>query len=628
MKPEQTLTVPTGQEGHPHAAHAAVGKHNRTSPGLLGWEERSPVLQGRILAAVAAVALVLGVWALTQVDPQQIGGMGLIQVLPPAYFVALGLSLVGFVGSLGLRRLFPALLTAQMVVLIVILQAADPIIHGVPRLEASFRHLGIADYIAGSGQLNPHLDAYFSWPGLFGLLGMLSDATGVHDLMAVATWAPLAINILLLPALLAIAARLTSNRRHAWAAVWAFYLTSWVGQDYLSPQAYSLILLFTLLACVLTAFDGWAWLPGGNRFTATLRKVVHRLDPSEPRPGLTAPAADTVTLLVVCAVLLLAMTAAHQLTPFATIPMLVGLLLIGRLRLRFLPVLAVVLPACWLMLVATPYVSGHIGQVFGSFGDLTATTSASVTNRITGSADHEFIVYARMAEAALVWALALAGAIVGHRRRTPWLAAAIGALAPFVLLPAQPYGGELLLRIYLFGLPFMAFLAVLPLIPTTPGAFPWRRSGALLLVGAVLATATVTTRYGNDEMENFSPDEVALVNHLYSVAKPGSMVIEGVHDTAWRFQHYAGYDYRTLVTDQTPADASPVSCDAVNQLAKRGAYLVITQSQEASAELLQTGPAGNLAHLVQTCSTSAGWSPVFHNSGGVILHIEGASNVK
>ncbi|HEV7167621.1 MAG TPA: hypothetical protein VGN49_06580 [Micrococcaceae bacterium] len=623
------MTVPTQQDGHPHAAHVADAKRDRMSPGLLGWEQSGPVLQGRILAAVAAVALVLGVWALTQVDPQQIGGTGLIQVLPPAYFVALGLSLVGFVGSLGLRRLFPALLTAQVVVLIVILQAADPIIHGVPRLEASFRHLGIADYIAGSGQLNPHLDAYFSWPGFFGLLGMLSDATGVHNLTAVATWAPLAINILLLPALLAIAVRLTTNRRHAWAAVWAFYLTSWVGQDYLSPQAYALILLFTLLACVLTAFDGWAWLPGGNRFTATLRKVVHRLDGTEPRPGLSAPAADTVSLLVVCAVLLLAMTASHQLTPFVTIPILVGLLLIGRLRLRFLPVLALVLPACWLVLVATPYVAGHMSQVFGSFGDLTATTSASISSRLTGSADHEFIVYARMAEAALVWALALAGAIVGHRRRTPWLAAAVGALAPFVLLPAQPYGGELLLRIYLFGLPFMAFLAVLPLIPTTAEGFPWRRSGALLLVGAVLATATVTSRYGNDEMENFSPDEVALANHLYDVAPAKSMVIEGVHNTAWRFQDYAGYDYRTLVGIQTPATAAPVSCDAVNQLAKRaGAYLVITQSQEASAELLQTGPSGNLAHLVQSCSSSPGWSTVFHNSGGVILHVQGANNVK
>ncbi|MDQ6753801.1 MAG: hypothetical protein M3017_10390 [Actinomycetota bacterium] len=623
MKPEQTLTVPT-----PTNDDQARGKHSGRATVLDGWRGSTPVRQGQALAALAAVALVLGVWSLTQVNPLQVGGMGLIEALPPAYFAALGLSLVGFVASLSLRRVLPVLLTFQMLVMVVILHGVDPIVNGMPRLEASYRHLGIADFIAGSGQLNANLDAYFSWPGFFGLLGMLSDATGVHNLIGLSTWAPLAINVLLLPALLAMAGRLTSNRRHAWAAVWVFYLASWVGQDYLSPQAYALILLFTLLACALTAFDGWAWLAGGNRFSTRLHKVVGRLDAAVPRPGLKAPVADTVVLVIVCAVLLLAMTATHQLTPFAAIPMLAGLLVIGRLRLRFLPVLALVLPACWLVLVATPYVSGHMSQVFGSFGDIGATTSASLTNRLTGSPDHEFIVYARIGEAALVWGLALVGAVVGRKRGTPWLAAVVGAGAPFLLLPAQPYGGELLLRIYLFGLPFIAFLAVLPLIPMS-GQLPWRRGGALLLLGAVLATATVTTRYGNDEMENFGADEVTLVDHLYAVAPPGAMLIEGVRNTAWRYQEYAGYDYRTLVNPQTPSDASPVSCDAVNQLAKRaGAYLVVTRSQEASADLLQTGPAGNLQHLVQTCSTSAGWSVVYQNSGGVILHVQGAKNVK
>ncbi len=624
MKPEQTLTVPT-----PTSDDQARGKHSGRAPVLDGWRGSTPVRQGQALAVLAAVALGLGVWSLTQVDPLQVGGMGLIQALPAAYFAALGLSLVGFVASLSLRRVLPVLLTFQILVLVVILHGVDPIVHGLPRLEASYRHLGIAEFMAGSGQLNPNLDAYFSWPGFFGLLGMLSDATGMHNLIGLSTWAPLAINVLLLPALLAMAVRLTSNRRHAWAAVWVFYLASWVGQDYLSPQAYALILLFTLLACALTAFDGWAWLAGGNRFSTRLRNIVGRLDAAVPRPGLKAPVADTVVLVVVCAVLLLAMTATHQLTPFAAIPMLAGLLVIGRLRLRFLPVLALVLPACWLVLVATPYVAGHMSQVFGSFGDIGATTSASLTNRLTGSPDHEFIVYARIGESALVWGLALAGAVVGRRRRTPWLAAIVGAGAPFLLLPAQPYGGELLLRIYLFGLPFVAFLAVLPLIPATSGQLPWRRGAALLLLGAVLATATVTTRYGNDQMETFGADEVTLVNHLYTVAPPGAILIEGVHNTAWQYQEYAGYDYRTLVSAQTPSDASPVSCAAVNQIAKRaGAYLVVTRSQEAAADLLQTGPSGNLQHLVQTCSTSAGWSVVYQNSGGVILHVQGAKNVK
>ena len=190
----------------------------RTGPRPETESEPVPRDHGRALlrpvvafALLAAVALVLGVWSLTRVDPGKISDVGLISAFPPTYYVALALSLIGFVGSVRLRRLLPALLAWQLVVLVVILHGADPIVHGLPRLEASYRHLGIANYIAQSGHLDPTLDAYFNWPGFFGLLGMLADATGVHDLTALATWAPLGVNLLLMPALVALVARLTNN---------------------------------------------------------------------------------------------------------------------------------------------------------------------------------------------------------------------------------------------------------------------------------------------------------------------------------------------------------------------------------------------------------------------------------
>jgi hypothetical protein len=79
------------------------------------------------LAVMAATALVLGVWALKTVNAQDIGGVGLIQVLPVTYFVALGLSLAGFVGSLGLKVLRPWLLVIQLLVLILVLHGADQV---------------------------------------------------------------------------------------------------------------------------------------------------------------------------------------------------------------------------------------------------------------------------------------------------------------------------------------------------------------------------------------------------------------------------------------------------------------------------------------------------------------------
>lgn len=626
----ETVPVHTAHGRDEHARHSGAKPPTDRNLGL------TPTWQVGALVAVAAMALVLGVWSMTLVDPQEIGGSGLIRALPLSYFVALALSLAGFVASLSLRRFIPALLTWQVLVMVIVLHGADPIIHGLPRLEASFRHLGIADNIAQSGQLNTGLDAYFNWPGFFDLLGMLSGATGVKDLTGIATWAPVAINVILLAPLLALATRLTSNPRQAWAGVWVFYLTSWVGQDYLAPQAYALVLMLTLLALLLSAFSGWAWPTDRTRFTTWLARGVSRLEGSVPRQGVIEPSrGDAAILVVVCSLILVAMTASHQLTPFAVIPILAAFLLTGRLRLRFLPILAVVLPVGWLLFAASTYFQGHTGQLFGSFGDIGANTVGALSTKVSGSDSHMFVVYTRIAEVALVWILAIVGAVTGYKRKTPWLVAAAGALAPLVLIPAQPYGGELLLRLYLFSLPFAACLAVLPLMSDktvtsdrTMG-LGLQRAMILLVLGGLLAATTIVTRYGNDSMESFSDDEIAVVNHLYSTAPTGSILIEAVRNTPWKAQHYADYDYRALVAAEPRPGAAPLTCDPVNQIAhSSGAYVIVTDSQQAAADLRGSTPPGDLKHFIDTCGTSPGWTKVFENAGGVIFHIQGVNNGK
>lgn len=603
-------------------------RHGGAEPPAVAHHGPTPPWKLVTLAALAAAALALGIWSLLSVDPARIGGTGLVEAVPPTYFIAIFLSLAGFVSTLNLRRHTPVLLATQVVVLVVILHAADPIVHGLPRLTASYRHLGVADYIAGSGQLDTNLDAYFNWPGFLAFLGMLSDATGVRDLLGIATWAPLGMNLLLLAPLLALARRLTSQTRHAWAGVWFFYLSSWVGQDYLAPQAYAFLLLVTLIACLLSAFSGWAWPTGSNRITRFLARHVTRLDPTVPHQGMSSPPpVDAAILLVICASLLMAMTASHQLTPFAAIPILTVFLLGGRLRMPSLPILSAVLAFGWLVFVAKDFFDGHLTQLFGSFGDVEGHTLGAVTQRVGGSDDHVLVVYTRLAEVALVWLLAALGAFMAHRRRSAWLTAALGALAPLTLIPGQPYGGELLLRLYLFSLPFAACLAVLTVLPDRPGKPGWRRASALLVMGAVLASATVVTRYGNDSMEKFTPDEISLVNQLYGTAPEGSVLIEAVHNTPWKFRKYADYKYRALVDAAPKPGAAPLTCEPANRMAQQsGAYLIVTTSQKRAADLLETTPPGDLDHFIATCGGSPGWTKLFENTGGVVFHIQGAGN--
>ncbi|WP_308466273.1 hypothetical protein [Rathayibacter soli] len=598
---------------------------------------------GRLYAPLllGAVPAVIGVWALTQVNSADIGDIGVIGALPPAYYAALGLSLIGFVLCVRAGRLHPLLLTEQLIVLIVILNAVDPIVHGLPRLEASYRHLGIAEYIAQYGQVDPKLDAYFDWPGFFGAIGMLADAAGVHDLSALATWAPVGVNLLLLPMLLATARRLTRNPRQAWAGVWVFFIASWVGQDYLSPQAYALLLLFTVLACVLTVLDGWGWAEravtrGGARGRRVVDKVLNTirpsatwLDPAPPWRSAHSRGLEYVAITAVCVIVLLAMTVAHQLTPFAAVLFLFGFLLIGRNRMPALVIVAAILPISWLFLGAQPYLAGHFGTVFGSVGDVAAAASASVADRMAGSDAHQFVVLLRLAETGGVWALAVFGAVVARVRRVTWLAAGVGVVAPFVLLPAQPYGGEMLLRVYMFGLPFAACLAVLPFLPKRAGRLGWKSCASLLLLGSLLATATLVTRYGNDSMENFTPKELALVDALYATAPRGSTLIEAVHDTPWRFTHYAAYHYTTVLAARPRPDAGPLNCGHIDSmLAAKGGYLIVTKSQETAARLLGIGPANAVENFVATCGAAPGWSVVAQNGDGIVFHVQGVPRAK
>ena len=127
---------------------------------------------------------------------------------------------------------------------------------------------------------------------------------------------------------------------------------------------------------------------------------------------------------------------------------------------RALPIMpvvtaVVVLVFGWLSLGATNFWAGHLANIFGSFGDFAAKFSSNVANRVTGVAAHRFIAKLRI----LITAVLFLGAGIGSLRRaadTRTLEALVAV--PFLLVVAQNYGGEGLIRVVLFGLPFLSNL--------------------------------------------------------------------------------------------------------------------------------------------------------------------------
>ncbi len=256
-------------------------------------------------------------------------------------------------------------------------------------------------------------------------------------------------------------------------------------------------------------------------------------------------------------------------------------------------------------------------------GNLSQTTAASVSHRVVGDPGHRVVIDARLVETALVWVAAVAGAFTLRRRRRPWLAAAVCTAAPMLLLPMQPYGGELLLRVYLYGLPFAAGLVAGVLVPAGPHRLA--RTVAAALVGLLLAGTTVITRYGNDALETFTPGQLALARQLDAIAPPGALVIEAVHDTPWRFEQYATFRYRTLLPAHATPDAPMLTCAHVEHLAERtGAFLLVTQSQLQEAKLLGIGPPGAVQVFLATCQARPRWTTIEATAAGTLVHINAA----
>jgi hypothetical protein len=196
------------------------------------------------------------------------------------------------------------------------------------------------------------------------------------------------------------------------------------------------------------------------------------------------------------------------------------------------------------------------------------------------------VVQVRIGLTLILWALAVAGTIRDWRRRRLDIRVVLLAVTPLLLFPVQAYGGEMLIRVSLFALPFIAILASSVLLPTKGSTRPTSR-GTLVLVPTffLLAVLTVTGRFGNAQYDVFADNEMAAVAAVDHLAPPGSAIISAAHPTPWRSQDYLDHRYRTI-EDLCPSDLSAATCGPlIYRYAKHnsaGGYLLLMSSAESS----------------------------------------------
>lgn len=607
------------------------------------------------------VVLPIGITALWSISLkgimlQQMNDLGLVSVFSPVTILALALMTISFCINLQRSKLRTSILLLHMFLFIYMLYGVTTLIEQAPRFSVLYRHAGYTEYIMRTGTVDPQLDAYFNWPGFFVLSAFVTRITGSPDILGFAVWSPVFLNLIYLGPMFMIFSTFTSNRRIVWLALWFFYLTNWIGQDYYSPQGFNFFLYLVIIAMLLR----WFQVPSESKRLHWVR-IIKYTPPlirnsynwfAMPSPGIQiVNSRQQRVLLALLLIIFTFVVFSHPLTPFFVLASVTGLVVFRRCFPYWLPIVMAIITAAWILLMTRAFLAGHLSWVTGGIGQLTSIFSTNVSSRVSGSPQHTLIAKIRLLTTAIVWGLALFCCIrrirQGHRDAN----AILLAIMPFPLLIVQPYGGEVLLRIYLFSLPLMAyFIASLFYTESaidshqntgknanfgaffarmrTPFASP--RLVTLCIVGLnlLLLGGFLFTRYGNERQDYMTFAEVAGVRHLYSIAQSGSVFIEGTDGTPWQFQDYEKYDTFAL-TDSMQTAIANLDVTSITEFIRSQkythAYLIFTRSQEATLESTYGFPKGTFARLEHAMLVSGQYKQLYWNRDAQILQFLEAS---
>ncbi|MEU6740772.1 glycosyltransferase [Streptosporangium sandarakinum] len=555
--------------------------------------------------------------------------LGLITVMPVTFWLAIAVMVIGFVCLLGDREALELWHAGYVLVLIAVLHATPALLYPSLRYSWAWKHVSVIDYLIRHGATDPDvtpLSAYHQWPGFFSFFALMTRAAGLENALGIAVWGPAVFNVALLLPLLLLWRTVTRNRQLVWGAVWVYFSCSWVGQDYFSPQATTLVLYLIVLSVVVRRFR---------------RGPIRAGEDPEALGAEPPPVSDTRTRLVwscLLVVVVLGIASSHQLTPLVLTAALFSLVLLRRHRNVGILVVTGLIVAGWDLLAARQLLEERFGDIVESLGDAGGNLDDGLIALGDASPGQVIVAYADRALSAGLWLLAFAGAYKRrHLLRRAWLPLVAIGLSPLMFLAGGSYGGEIVFRVYLFTLPLTAFLAAALFLPARR---EWIRLTVLPLVFLLMVTGFFFGNYGKEQTNYFTSAEAALVQEVYKVAPKGSQIVAPTFVLPGAYDYYERYDHtwldelpptRTAVKnlpDYVPTlpemikDPIPSLTSLMSRLPPGGkAYLIINRAQKAATETAGIFPKGTVDRIDKGAAASDRFKLLMRTSGGVVYEL-------
>lgn len=577
-------------------------------------EQRSRLPKG-IAPRIVPLALGLASWGygVALLRLSSVGLYGLLARADAWFFLGIALIVVGFVLELAQVHSKPWLLAVYLVGLIVSLHATFPLLTSVPEYNWVYKHVGVAQVLVTHGKVIDHLNIYQEWPVLFSAVAALSGLSGV-SMLTMASWAPLVFELLNCLVLVALYRVTTRSTRVAFLGAFLFEaISAWIGQNYLSPQAFAYVLWLLFMLIVVR----WMLVIPDTTSTSRWMRLRSYLTGAASRTDVVAARVPYAAAFVGLAVYFV-IVADHQLTPYLGLFALVPLTVLGVIRPRWLTVAAVVITGVYLITRLT--VARDNGLITG-FNPLNNLSGPNQSNG--ASAAQHLVSLDERVLAGAVWLLAAFAVCRRWRAPGPVIVQAILAFTPMLLITFQSYGGEGSLRAFLFAAPWCAVLIASMLVgvrrPTLRG---W-------LIGLALVSSVLLSMegmYGALATNTFTRAELDASYWLYGRLPVRSLVV--VADGNFPLQETANsrsIEVVTLGLSPDGVSTSPISVDPrrigqVNRYVRyqhaKNAFFVLSPSMETYARYYGTPLIGTLGTEL---ADSSAWQ-LYHVEGKVLIY--------
>ena len=359
-------------------------------------------------------------------------------------------------------------------------------------------------------------------------------------------------------------------------------------------------------------------------------------------------------ILITLFLLFFVLSFTHELSPYILIVQIAVLAGARLLRPRWLPV-AFAAIAFGYLLPRLSYVNSQYGLLssIGSFFSNVAPPSATTDTLVTIPSAQVFDQRAADVLSLLMWLLAVIGAWRRRRSGRTVLALVAMTFSPALVLAAQAYGNEGVLRVYLFSLPWAAALAAAALEPRSatlsrisaqlrgnrPGASAdrgQRRRAVLSWVRPAIGLGLVLALFfpsffGDDASNVMTESETEIIYKFLQTAQVGPIYSAGDNapqQDTWRYPDFqmptifGTGDGDPLVTKATPNLADIIAKDSLTYTNnKQPAYVMISPSMLQYSIAFGETAASSYTILINSLNKSPKWKLLVNQDGTSIYEL-------